>query len=358
MATTKKKDAQAARTKITPAQRAAAKKKLAKMSNAGKSRRVGRIVKVAKARAKKLNEAASKKKLGGAKAKPAAKKVAKATKDHWFAKLSKKQQTEYIKAHPNSKYAKNAKAAVAAKGSSKGKVNEKVLKIAERAQAQMLKRDHTKALKLEQKLAKKVSAQVTKLESAKKAHAAIPGKRLLGPKAKTHLKLANAKDSLLALRAQHREAKKKVADSKKALKPAAKKKAITKSVTTKKPAKKITSKPSKRDSSLTKTVKEEMKRLVTKARAEPSKPKRAAIMKRYAKARAILEGNAPAKKTAKKASAKKDSYTVTGKRVSKNGSLMKMRPSAIPKGAKVTVKKPVTKVNSHKKPARLMKKKK
>lgn len=51
----------------------------------------------------------SKKKLGGAKTKPKDIKTPAAAGDHWFFLLSKKAQADYIKAHPNSKFAKGGK---------------------------------------------------------------------------------------------------------------------------------------------------------------------------------------------------------------------------------------------------------
>jgi hypothetical protein len=66
--------------------------------------------------AKKTN---AKKALGGAKKKPAARVAAKVAGDHWFAKLSKKGQAEYIKLHPNSKFAKGAKVKAVEKSAKK-----------------------------------------------------------------------------------------------------------------------------------------------------------------------------------------------------------------------------------------------
>lgn len=63
----------------------------------------------AKAPAKPAAKAPAKKAPAKAKASTVASKTSAAKADHWFHSMTKKQQAEYIKAHPRSKYAKAAK---------------------------------------------------------------------------------------------------------------------------------------------------------------------------------------------------------------------------------------------------------
>lgn len=100
----------------------AAKPKTAIAAKAKKS-----LAAKAKAPSKAKKPAAPKKKLGGAKVKPAAKK---SNSLSWFHKLSKSAQLAYIRAHPNSMYAKKGaksggKVATAKKPTSKPRANPK-----------------------------------------------------------------------------------------------------------------------------------------------------------------------------------------------------------------------------------------
>lgn len=106
----------------------------------------------AKKTVEKSGMSTAKKKLGGAKAKPAAKVAGKLAADHWFAKLSKKAQAEYIKAHPNSKFAKGAKVKAVAKDVKKE-----------------VKKEVKKVSAAEKKIAKDLTAAEKKHAAAKKA---------------------------------------------------------------------------------------------------------------------------------------------------------------------------------------------
>lgn len=166
----------------------------------------------AKAPSKAKKAATPKKKLGGAKAKPASKKVAKAVGDHWFAKLSKAAQLAYIKTHPNSKYAKGAKGA---KGKVDSKKLTKVSATANKAQIKSLQLDHRVANKAEVKAAQKHNSAIHKLNAVEGKHAAAKTPAM---KKKLKAHIVAAKGVLKAAKSQHREAKRDLAEKKKAAK--------------------------------------------------------------------------------------------------------------------------------------------
>lgn len=183
----------------TSTKRKTTTKVAAKISGAGKA-----IPKKAKAPAKK-KAVAPKKKLGNAKPKVKMTKVAKATGDNWFAKLSKKAQAEYVKTHPNSKYAKGAKVSKTAVKAKAGKTGAK-----EKQAARMDAKAILKGAKAHAKITQKaVIATTNALKKALKAKAAHAIKRA---KAKSSGKKAPAKKAdhsanVKAARAKMNEAK-------------------------------------------------------------------------------------------------------------------------------------------------------
>jgi hypothetical protein len=163
----------------------------------------------AKAPSKAKKALTPKKKLGGAKAKAAPKKVAKGTADHWFAKLSKAAQLAYIKTHPNSKYAKGVKA----KGVSK--VGASLTKAADKLKIKNLNAEHRAANRAEIKAAQKHNSAVFKVNAAAEKHASA---KTPAAKKKHKLALTAAKDVLKAAKSQHRAAKKHLSEKAKAAK--------------------------------------------------------------------------------------------------------------------------------------------
>lgn len=173
---------------------------------------------------------APKKKLGNAKAKPTVRKATKHTGDHWFAKLTKKAQAEYIKAHPNSKFAKGAKVKAVAKSA------KKEIKSDVNATAKL----HKKADSEHHMLGKKVYTQSHRVIDAQKRveRAKTPEKK---KEAKNKLRVVNA--AFKNLQKQHKVAEKlKTRLGKQVEKEKAKAvKSVTKKPAAKKPAtKKVT----------------------------------------------------------------------------------------------------------------------
>lgn len=140
---------------------------------------------------KKSGMSTAKKKLGNAKAKPAVRKATKVTGDHWFAKLSKKAQAEYIKTHPNSKFAKGSKVKAVAKSAKKA---------AKEGPHQDIKL-HKKADAEHHMLGKKINTHEYKVEVAKDK---VVYAKNATAKSKAKAKLKEAKATLSSLRLQHK----------------------------------------------------------------------------------------------------------------------------------------------------------
>lgn len=136
--------------------------------------------------------AAPKKKLGNAIPKKPVIKASKNANDHWFAKLSKKAQADYIKSHPNSKFAKGAKAG-AAKTVKVAKVvdtrkNERAAIRKEMMTHRATIRNSTKEIA---RIAKDESMPATKRKTAMNRHKAV------GHQASSALKKLQAKHAAL-----------------------------------------------------------------------------------------------------------------------------------------------------------------
>lgn len=156
-------------------------------------------------------KAVNKKKIGGAKAKPVTRVATKATGDHWFAKLTKKQQQDYIKAHPRSKYAKAAKAGTIKPDTKK---SSKAAKALDKVKIRELQKAHHKAEDHEQKLVGKLNTQIAKVGAYQEKHVSA---KTPTAKSKAKAMLTKAKANVKSLRLQHREAKAALKDAKKAV---------------------------------------------------------------------------------------------------------------------------------------------
>lgn len=203
----------------------------------------------AKAPSKVKKAVAPKKKLGGAKPKAAPTKVGRGRTDDWFKALTKKAKLAYIKAHPNSKYAKSGvsgidketisraitgrggvmppikrpkeKPLTAAQTKAQAKANAKLKAAAydygekpvSSKFANEVKRTHTVAKKAVASLTKKIKAHSDKVKAI-----VAKGKTAKTPKAKINAKAKAeaARNKLRALKEMHGIAKKEAAEKKKA----------------------------------------------------------------------------------------------------------------------------------------------